>query len=64
MEVICYVCGEYASEVWTVVLKDDREVREFSGHFKCVSELQDRINNVNNLDKKKVKKVIEELGLD
>jgi DNA-directed RNA polymerase subunit N (RpoN/RPB10) len=60
---VCFECGEYVSDVWTVQLKDDKETREYSGHYKCVTELHNRIKNVKNVDKKSVEKIIKELNL-
>jgi hypothetical protein len=59
---VCCICGEYVNEVWVVVLKDDKEVEEFSGHLKCVNELQNRINNIKDLHKKSVKQILKEIN--
>lgn len=60
---VCFECGEYVDDVWTVSVKDDSETREFSGHYQCVTELHNSIKMVDNVDKKSVKKILKELGL-
>jgi hypothetical protein len=59
----CSVCGGTVSDVWTVQLKDDKETKEFSGHYKCVDNLHKRIKGIKNVDKKSVQKVIAEIDL-
>jgi DNA-directed RNA polymerase subunit N (RpoN/RPB10) len=59
----CFSCGEYVSDVWTVQLKDDKETKEFSGHYKCTDNLHKRIKIIKNVDKKSVQKIIAELDL-
>lgn len=58
----CDICEEYVESVWTVAIKDDKETKEYSGHFKCVSELQNHINSIKNLDKKSVQQVLKEIS--
>jgi hypothetical protein len=58
----CCICDGYVTDVWTVAVKDDKEVKEFSGHLKCVSELQNRINSIKNVHKKSVKETLKEIN--
>jgi hypothetical protein len=59
----CCVCGEYVHEVWTLVIKDDKyAVKELSGHLKCVSELQKRINSIKNVHKMSVEETLKKIG--
>jgi hypothetical protein len=61
---ICYVCSEYVQDVWVVILRDDKEYREFEGHRQCIDQLHNRIDNVKDLDKKSVQKVLKELKMN
>ena len=54
----CCVCGEYVQDVWTLVVKDGKEVKEFSGHLKCVNKLQKEINSIKDVHKKSVKETL------
>ena len=59
----CYVCKEYIDKVVTVRIFDDKEYVEYPCHEKCANELYDQIQNVKDLEKKPVAKVIKELKL-
>jgi predicted site-specific integrase-resolvase len=58
---ICFLCGEYVSDVYTVRIKDDKEAVEYSGHNQCVTDLHNQINGIKNLDKKSVQQVLKEI---
>jgi hypothetical protein len=59
----CFSCGGYAENVWVFVIADDREKVQFSGHRKCIDELELRYKAIKNVHKLSVQKVIQELDL-
>lgn len=63
IDTVCVICKEYVSEVWTIVIKDDKSTQEYSGHLHCVKGIQDQMNNIKNVDKKSVQQVLKELKL-
>jgi hypothetical protein len=63
IERTCAVCNEYVSDVWTVAIRDGKEAQEYSGHFNCISKLQDQINSIKDVHKKTVQQTVNELKL-
>lgn len=62
---LCMVCKEYnAMEIQTVRISDDKEKYEIVGHIYCTDELFKKIKAIKDLDKKSVKKVLDEIGLE
>ena len=61
---VCFKCGEYVQDVWVERIYDEKESIQFSGHAQCINELHNQVKSIKNLDKKSVKKVLTELGLE
>ena len=59
----CCVCKGYVNDVWIVILKDDKQTVEFTGHKDHIDELHNRIKSLKGLEKKLVEKVMKELNL-
>lgn len=65
MNEICMLCNEYnAGEKWNVRIYDDKTSTIISGHKSCVDDIHEQIANIKSLEKKPVKKVLEEIGLE
>lgn len=59
----CDICGEYVSDVWTFVLSDDKDKKEWSGHRQCIDQVEFKVKSVKDLHKKSVDKVLKEVNL-
>lgn len=59
---ICDICNGYVSDVWVVVISDNKEKFEISGHKNHIDELHNRIKMVKDLDKKSVKQTLKEIN--
>jgi hypothetical protein len=59
---VCCICGEYVSDVWVLVVSDDKAKMEFSGCKNDIDNLQNKINAVKNVDKKNIKQILKEIN--
>lgn len=59
---VCCICGGYVSDVWVLLLSDDKGKMEFSGCKKHIDELQQKINAVKNVDKKNIKQILKDIN--
>jgi hypothetical protein len=57
----CEVCNEYISpvQVHILCLKDDKTSHEIVGHKNCIDELEIKVKSIKNLNKMKVKEILE-----
>jgi hypothetical protein len=57
----CEVCNEYINpmQVNVLCLKDEKESHEIIGHKDCIDELEIKVKSIKNLNKKKVKEILE-----
>lgn len=58
----CDICKEYVDNVWVIVLSDDKEKVEISGHKNHIDDLQIKIKNVKNSNKKSPSQILKEIG--
>jgi hypothetical protein len=59
----CCLCHEYAQDVYTLSIRDEKDnVRELSGHMKCVSQIQKQINSIKKVDKLSVQEIMKQIG--
>jgi hypothetical protein len=59
----CFKCSQYVSDVWVLVLSDDKGKLEFSGHKSCVDDLDEKYKSIKDAHKKPLAKVLNELKL-
>jgi hypothetical protein len=60
---ICDICSEYSSDTWVLLLSDPKgDKHEFSGHLKCINEIEAKIKSIKNVDKLTVDKVLKEIN--
>jgi hypothetical protein len=57
----CFKCGQYVSDVWVLVLSDEKEKFEFSGHKNCIDELDNKVKSVKDYKKKPLNKLLKEI---
>lgn len=63
-ETVCELCNGIVSvDKITLRLSHEREKVEWTGHKRCIDELETRIKSIKKYDKLPVKKIIEELNL-
>jgi hypothetical protein len=57
----CDVCNEYISpmQVYVLSLKDEKVSHEIVGHKNCIDELELKVKSIKNLNKMKVKEILE-----
>lgn len=61
-ERICDICEGLVAHTITLRLYDDKERKDFTGHLKCINDIEERIKNID-YKKMSVKKIIIELNL-
>lgn len=61
---VCSLCNEYVNDTWTLRIYDDRESVEVSGHQKCIDGLENEMNQIKDVHKMPVKKVLKKLGIN
>jgi formylmethanofuran dehydrogenase subunit B len=59
---VCDICKEYTNDVWVIVLSDNKEKVEISGHKSHIDDLHNKIKNVKDSNKKTAKQILKEIG--
>jgi hypothetical protein len=58
----CDICKEYVNDVWVLVISDDKEKVEFSGHKNHIDELDNKVKSIKDVHKMSVQKVLKEIN--
>jgi hypothetical protein len=58
----CDICKEYVNDVWVLVISDEKEKVEFSGHKHHIDELDNKVKSIKDVHKKNVQKVLKEIN--
>jgi hypothetical protein len=61
---ICYVCNEYSSDTWTLLITDNKDKKyEISGHKSCIDDIESKIKKLKNLHKLSVDQILKEINM-
>jgi hypothetical protein len=59
---VCDICKEYVNDVWVILLSDNKEKMEISGHKSHIDDLHNKIKNVKDGHKKSVKEILKSIN--